>query len=344
MKGFFYLLIAGLFTACSAVRYIEINTYNPSEATYPQTVRKVLIVNNALPQSPDVGYEFKLLGTVQDTCRANADSALFDACRALGAAIVESDFFDDVLLFQEATRRDNAFYADVRLSPEEVASLCGETGADAVISFDRLLFDMKKEIRAFQESYLTGSIRVDVKGIVRSYLPGRGNPLLTAFVSDSLFWIEDAYNPEELSLLLPAPDNALRIAGSYIGSKIYPLFVPHWNNEMRWFFTGSGARWKEATAYAVSEKWENASERWQYIYDRTTRWGDKAKAASNLALACEITGQMEKALGWAEISFGLFEKNRGADDSRTREQQLYVEVLKQRIADDGKLNLQFGEE
>ncbi|MDR1644328.1 MAG: tetratricopeptide repeat protein [Tannerellaceae bacterium] len=344
MKGLLYLPVIGLLTACSAVRYIEISACNPSEVTYPPNVRKVLIVNNALPQSPDSGYEFNLMGAVQDTCRANADSALFDACRALGAAIVESEFFDDVLLFQEATRRDDASYADVQLSSEDVGALCAETGADAVISFDRLLFDMKKEIRAFPEGYLAGSIRIDVKGMVRSYLPGRKNPLLTAFVSDSL-WIEDvfSYSLEDLSLSLPAPDDALRIAGNFVGSKISPLFVPHWTNEVRWFFTNNGARWKEATAYAASGKWEKAAERWQYIHDKATRWSDKARSASNLALACEITGQMHKALEWAELAFDLFEKNKG-DDARTREQQLYIEALKQRIANDGKLNLQFGTE
>jgi hypothetical protein len=344
MKALLYLLIIGLLTACSAVRYMEISAYNPSETTYPKSVRKVLIVNNALPQPPDTGYEFKILGIPQDTCRMNADSALFDACRALGAAIAETDFFDDVLLFQDATRKDEAFYADVKLSPETVTSLCEETGADAVISFDRLLFDMKKEITAFAEGYVAGSIRVDVKGIVRSYLPGKVNPIITALVSDSVFWSEDAYTLEELTFQLPAPDEALQIACGIIGSKLYSIFVPHWENEIRWYFTGSGARWKEATAYAISEKWENASERWQYIYNTSSQWNDKARSASNLALACEISGQMEKALEWAEISLNLFEKNKGENYAQTHTQQFYTEALKQRILNDKKLNLQFGAE
>jgi hypothetical protein len=344
MKASFYLLIICLLTACSTVRYMEISAYNPSETTYPENVRKVLIVNNALPQPPDTGCEFKILGVLQDTCRMYADSALFDACRALGAAIAEADFFDDVLLFHEATRRDEVFYADVKLSPEAVNSLCEETGADAVISFDRLLFDMKNEITVLAEGYVSGSVRVDVRGVVRSYLPGRVNPTVTALVSDSIFWLNDAYNMEELDALFPAPGEALQIAANIIGIKLHPVFVPHWENEIRWYFTGIGARWKEAAAYATAGKWENASERWQYIYNTSSRWSDKAKSASNLALACEIGGQLEKALEWAEISRNLFEKNRGKDYARTRTQQLYSETLKQRILDDGKLNLQIGTE
>lgn len=343
MKVSFYLPALCLLAACSSVRYLEIETCNPSEITYPGIVRRVLIVNNALPQPPDSGYEFTCLGVAQDTCRANADSALQDACRALGSAIAGSGFFEDVLLFQETTRKEGAFYADIKLTQEEVQSLCEETGADAVISFDRLLFAMKKEVNAFMGGYVRGTIRVDILGIARSYLPGEKNPGITALVSDSVFWSEEAFSPEELSLLLPAPDEALRIAGNYAGSNLYSVFVPHWNSEIRWYFTGPGARWKEASACAVSEKWEKASERWQYIYDNSSRWSDKAKSASNLALACEINSRMEKALEWAEKSYNLFKTHKGKDDLHTSSQQLYTEILRKRILNDRKLNLQFGE-
>jgi hypothetical protein len=319
---------------------MEIETYNPSEITYPEHIRKVLLVNNAAPQPSDVGYVFHLFGVAQHVGKVETDSALFDACRALGTAIAETDFFDDVLFFHEETNKDNS----LKLTPEEVNALCGETETDAIISFDRLLFDMQKEIVTLSEGYVIGSIRIDVKGIARSYLPGKINPAITVLVSDSIFWLEDAYTPEELDLLLPAPEEALRVAGKYIGSKLHPLFVPHWENEMRWYFTGSAARWKEATVYATSGKWEKASERWQYIYNSSSRWSDKAKSASNLALASEIAGRPEKALEWAKIAHKLFDSKKGSESSHTQMLQLSVETLEKRILNDKKLNLQFGEE
>jgi hypothetical protein len=207
-----------------------------------------------------------------------------------------------------------------------------------------MLFTMKKEIKSFAEGYLTGSIRIDIAGIARSYLPGRRNPVITVMASDSIFWLEDAFSLEELALRLPAPDDALRVAGKYMGLKLHPIFVPHWETETRWYFTGSGARWKEATVYVISEKWEHASERWQYIHNTSVRWSDKAKSASNLALACEISGRMEDALKWAKIAHSLFESKKGKDNPHTRMQQLYVEALEKRMMNDKKLNLQFGEE
>ena len=91
-------LIAWLFSACSTIEYIGIETYNPAEVTFPKSVKNVLVVNNALPQPDSLGYTYKLYGVIQDTARINADSALFDACRSLGKSIAEESFFKDVLL------------------------------------------------------------------------------------------------------------------------------------------------------------------------------------------------------------------------------------------------------
>lgn len=144
MRSILFIGIAGLLSACSTINYVGIETYNPAEVTFPENVAKVLIVNNAVPQPEDAGYEYTLQGEKQDTCKAKADSALFDACRTLGEAIVEASYFNDVLLYHDAVRKDNQAFLDTKLTQGQVVSLCDETGADAVISIDRLLFDMKK--------------------------------------------------------------------------------------------------------------------------------------------------------------------------------------------------------
>jgi len=326
------------------MRYIGIETFSPAEITYPADVKKILIVNNAVPQPPDAGYDYNLLGTVQDTCQAHADSALFQACKSLGNAIVETDFFQDVLLFHENTRRDTAFLLDKRLTQEEVISLCNETGADAVISLDRLLFTMSKIVVKGYEGFLFGSIEVKATGVVRSFLPSRESPQTTIMFEDSVFWVEEAPNLQILDKLFPTPDEALITAGDYIGNKIYTVFVPHWERDTRWYYTGSGSRWKEASSYAANEKWENAYERWIYIFERSSSWKSKAKLASNIALYFELNGDMNQAVEWAEKSSDLFKDNSPEDDRNRVLQEAYKTQLIERIQADKKLNLQFGDE
>ena len=225
MRTTLYLLMACLFSACNTIEYIGIETYNPAEITFPKNVDKVLIVNNAVPQPDDVGYTYNLYGTVQDTARAHADSALYDACHSLGKSIVDVSFFNDVLLYHDGTRQDTKYLVDEKLTPEAVKELCRETGTDAVISLDRLLFRMEKDVVAFAEGFVVGGVDIEITGVVRGYLPGRDNPLATVYVQDSVFWSESADNMELLKLYLPSPDEALRAAGQYIGRLLRTLFL-----------------------------------------------------------------------------------------------------------------------
>lgn len=343
MKTTLYLLMACLFSACSTIEYVGIETYNPAEITFPKNVGKVLIVNNAVTQPDDVGYAYYLYGNAQDTARAHADSALYKACHSLGKSIVDVSFFNDVLLYQGGTRQDTKYLVDEKLTPEVVNELCRETETDAIISFDRLLFQMEKNVVALSESFVAGRIDVDITGVVRSYLPGRDKPLATVYVQDSVFWSENADNIEQLKRYLPSPDKALQAAGQYIGTKVTPNFVPHWDNENRWLYKGEGARWKEATAYALADKWDEAASRWKYVYENSSRWAERAKAASNLALYNEMKTQLQEAYNLAAKSYELFNNKKGEEYNYTKMQRLYMEALGNRIRSDQKLNKQFGE-
>lgn len=343
MKTILYLLVVCLFSACSTIEYFGIETYNPAEITFPKNIEKVLIVNNAVPQPGDVAYTYNLYGTVQDTARACADSALYDACYSLGKSLVDASFFKDVLLYHDGIRQDTKYLEDEKLTPEIVSELCKETGTDAIISFDRLLFQTEKNVVAFTEGFIIGSVDVDITGVVRGYLPGRENPLATIYVKDSISWSEHATNLEQLEIYLPLPEEVLRAAGQYIGTELIPNFVPHWDKEERWFYRSEGARWKEATAYAFSAKWEDAASRWKYIYDNSSRWKERAKAASNIALYYEMKTQLQEAYDWAVKSYEIFKDKKGEDYSYAKMQRLYVDALAKRVRSDQKLNKQFSE-
>lgn len=344
MRTHFFLLIACLFTACSTVEYINIETYNPAEVTFPKSVEKVLIVNNAVSQPDNIGFTYTLYGEKQDTLRCDVDSALFKACHSLGKSIVESSFFNDVLLYQEKTRRDNDYLKDEKLTPEKVRELCEQTGTDAIISLDRLLFELEKNVAGLGGGLVAGKVNVKMAGVIRGYLPDRENSLATIYVEDSVFWSEGAENPTILKLYIPSTDEALKVAGEYIGTKVTPYFIPHWQKETRWLFKSEGALWKEATAYVRAEKWEEAAQRWRAIYQKSSSWKERGKAASNLALYYEMNTQLKEAFDWANKSYKLFKENGGEEYNQTNVQQLYVETLGKRIQSNLKLNKQFGQE
>jgi len=344
MRSTFYFLICLLLSSCATIQYIGIETYNPAEITFPEHVNKVLIVHNAVPQPDQAGYEYNLFGVLQDTCRAKADSALFDAARTLGKAIAEEGYFEDVLLYHEMTRTDNAYLADTKLTQEQVRELCVANDVEAVISIDRLLFNMKKQVSRFAGGFVTGLIDVEIIGTVRAYLPSRENALTTVLVKDSIGWGEHAMDLEDLSQVLPDPETALRTAGNYMGLAIFTNFVPHWQNSVRWYYTGMTTTWKEASAFVSTEKWENAMNRWKSIYEKSSSGKEKAKSASNIALAYEVNTDLEKAHEWAKIAYELFKKNKGEEAKETQLQEAYMNTLAERIRSNTKLNIQFGQQ
>lgn len=343
MKTALFTIVSLLcLSACGSINYVNIETHKPAGITFPAVVKKVLIVNNAVPQPEYIGYEYLLKGIEQDTARVKADSALFDACRALGLSILETGYFNDVLLFHEPTRTDDQPLSDERLTPETVSLLCEENDADAIISIDRLLFEMKKTVTEISPLSCIGVIDVKIDAVLRAYLPGPASPLAKVLMADSVYWAEEAESLVTLQRYLPDPETALREAGKYLGAKASPNFVPHWQNEIRWYYTGGTTAWKQASAYANAQRWKMAMNVWESIYNSTSAENAKAKSASNIAFSCEMQGDYGKALEWAEKSLLLFKK-KGEDTKNYQLLYHYTNALRDRIQENRKLGIQFGE-
>ena len=333
-----------LLTACSSINYLSIDTFNPAEVTFPSSANKVLIVNHAVPQPADWGYSYTVDGKVKATQGAKADSALVDFCQSLGEAMVAEEFFQDVMLYHEPTRTDQHPEYDLKMSAQQVDSLCEVAGADLLISLDRLLFESDREETDLGGGFTVGNIKVRMAGVIRAYLPGRSAPLATVQIVDSVAWEQSADLAPILNELLPTPEEALRTAGSYLGAKARVNFVPHWQRETRWYFSASGALRKEAAAYAANERWEKAEERWSRLWQSARGWKSQAQAASNLALCEEMKGDLQKAHEWATTSYELFKQKVGEEDQQTQLLELYVKALTERIRSDQKLDVQIGKE
>lgn len=331
-----------LLTACGGINYVGIETCNPGEVTFPPQAKKILMVNNALPQPEDSGYTYTLLGVVQDTATAKTDSALFDLCKACGRSILDASYFEDVLLLHDPLREKGRSLSDIKLTQEQVADLCEANNVDAVVSLDKMLFSMNRKIENIGGGFLSGKIKVKMNGIMRVYLPERIQPLATILIEDSVFFEQIADNLRLLNLYLPVADDALRIAGDYLGDKVASYFVPHWNEENRWFYSSANSRWKEAMAYASAGNWDEAKEIWKLLYQSSSSDTKRAKLASNIALTEEMQNRLNEAYNWAGKAANLFQKSEGTESDNTKLLKAYQEVLRLRIQSDQKLNIQIG--
>ena len=338
---FIFLIIL---CSCSTYHYISIETINPAEITFSKDMRRLLIVNNALPQD-DVPFE-STLRRLPESFTISSDSTAFDFCRTLGEALADFQGFDDVRLLEGSLRKDLSLLSASALTYEKIELLCDEHESDIVISLDCLLYKINEDERNVFGFQMQSVIDVEISGLLRIYAQGKETLMTAIILADTLspdIWFE--YHDNDIWNVLLAADqtNLLRESARYLAHEARKHFIPYWNEDIRWYYVSSQSRWKEASVYAASDKWDKASEIWNELYKRTSSWKQQARLASNLALATELTGDLGEALRYAKLSHQLMIDHSGAEDTTTKRQELYVNVLSSRITEAQKLRLQMAE-
>lgn len=338
----FFIIASALLTACNPIRYITIETFNPADVTFLPEIKKIIIVNNAVTQPPEAGH-LKTLNKVVSMDTINADSAIWKFCLALGTVVQNAHYFNNVLIWHDSLRTDRDYLQDRALTREQVNRICRESGADAVISVDRLLFNSIRNVQEITGKFYTGQISIYMHGLLRSYLPGRLLPVAEVSVSDSLFWNNASDNLEQLNRVLPSGKETIEELAVYAGARNLTRFIPHWQEATRWYYHSGESRWKEARVLASHNKWEEAAVCWERIYSNEKSLAKKAKAAHNIALANEITGDFVKALEWENRSLELLKaQGIGKNKDKIKQTRNYIDILSERLEENQKLNMQIG--
>ena len=323
-----------LLTSCSTIRFIGIETLEPSELHVPHTVRRVLIVDNAaMPSATSCSLT---LGKIPlEVKEVTTDSMAFYYCHTLGERIADAHRYDDVRLYDRAYRPSHL--SDQPLSASEVRQLCTDESVDAVISLDGLRFSVKGDINPLY-FFTSDPLQVDVSGVLRLSIPSDPLPIVrTVYLSDTLHAAFEGTidSPEAIS---QAMRTVLREVSLYMADRSSSRFVPHWEPNVRWYYTSSSSAWKEASAYAAAEKWKEASIIWHRLYDQARNWKLKARLASNIAVSEELCGNLSIASDWAERSYTHYLEYASVVDSTTlNRQRRYTEVMKQRLRSDKEL-------
>ena len=334
--------MASVFFSCQSFRVVQIETYNPATISFPHDIRTVMIVNNAAQQPDGVGHKLVYFQHADTALSISVDSMAYHFCRSLGKEIAESPFFDDVRLCEDTLRRDSVFYRSQPLTVDYVKWFCEAYDVDAIITLDMFFFRTLMYNSDKFDYINRNRLKIELAGELKTIWPSE-NVAFTVPFTDSLIWTMDYYNPVEMFTLQDI-QYAMRYLSENTGNSMHIHFVPYWSADERWYYTGIASDWKRASAFAAVEKWESAANIWESLFDRTTQKKQKARLASNLALARELTGDFSKALEYAEKACTLYNEMTDGDDPFRKMQQSYSELLKKRIEDNRKLSDQLQEQ
>lgn len=341
---FAIVFVSFIFFSCRSFKVIEIETYNPSGITFPPEVKTVMIVNNSAQQPDGVGHNFKSFSKADSILSVSADSTAYRLCISLGKAMAESPVFNDVRICEDTLRRDSLFYNIRPFTADEVKAFCADYGVDALISLDKLYFNTVFYETDTKNFIMGNAISAEISGELRALWPGQKEVYAIPF-TDSLAWFMDEnqlFGDAVMILSMPDVKLAMFYLADYTGQKLHANFVPFWSEDQRWYYTNMSSEWKRGSVYAAAEKWAEAAKIWEPLFESANKWKSKAYLASNLALCNEMTGNFEKAVGYAEISYALFKEHNSESDP-VRMQEVYLGILKSRSEADQLLSRQLHE-
>lgn len=150
---------------------------------------------------------------------------------------------------------------------------------------------------------------------------------------DTIQWMEPVYSFKEAKRMLPPRKDAVLNAADIAGSQFAEFLVPHWIEVDRMYYLAGNSETKQTENLIKQYQWMEAAKIWK----KNTSNKNKhiaAKSMFNMALACEMNGEMDAAIDWAIKSFYVFGSKNQVHAFNCQE---YIRILSQRKLDIQKI-------
>ncbi|MCE5205878.1 MAG: DUF6340 family protein [Porphyromonadaceae bacterium] len=337
------MAISLLLGSCAGIKYLTVETREPAQVALPSRVFSLAIVNNVVQQPDDIGHETQLIGrSTQERSKASSDSIAIYYTEALAQFLNEEDYFQNVLFYPEPLRSDDNFFQERPLTPEKMNAIRNKTGADAIISLDKLIIQTEKKDQFRQQGYTYSQMIGRINSILRVYLPTMEGKIPAVQYTDSMRWegLDIQNIPAYADITLPTREEVMKQLAVRAAEKMTYVFAPHWEKQDRWYYSLPNALMREGESFVKSANWAAAIEKWEAFYNSRSNKTEKAKAANNLAFAWEMMDDMKQALEWANISFQIFDQSSAPNSLDRRRALLYKKELERRVNTSNKLNME----
>ncbi len=317
------ILIAGIMLGgCKSYEYFTIDVMEPAEIYLPKSLNTLLITHNAQRDtSQSQGTKFTIFGEkLTDTVFRNrwlADTALATLQDMLGQIGRFETIVDDSSGLGLPDESDK--YTQTHLN--HLKTQCQDINADAVlifsllnksISYDIYYGDFGNTFGEFEAIFSTRWLLI--------------NPFTAKLIDEKI--IRDTFylpvsNPYSQSDASNYRQSVQLLNDAAISSAIeYAAYLsPHYAQTERLIFVKGDKNIKKGYESATMGEWKIAAALWR---DGLSKKDNKirAKASFNLAVANEMEGLLEPALGWAQQSYNFFPDTLNAT---------YINILEERI-------------
>lgn len=314
-------VLAMLAAGCSKYAYVSLNYPLPPEATLPEEVRSIAILNRSLPGEEfrgDQTAEAILTGEV-----AGSDRLASDECvRGVYDAVTGLPDTELVIPVQLRMPGTGTRELPEMLDWEMVEEICEREGADALLvletfdsNSDLLVSTARNQVASLittgpPSPELPGQVKVNVTSTWRMYDPVN-HRIIDQYRHDSYMDFDTRGGI--------LPPTALPEAAYMAGRAYMERYLPGHYRVRRQLYqrTGGSAKHQFRAGYRRSEvaNWEGAAGIWLELTDHPKR-KTAGRACLNMAVASEVMGEYGAALDWAQRSYEYYDDKLGREYSK----------------------------
>jgi hypothetical protein len=303
LKLFILALGAVFLSSCTGLLYTSLDVLRPAKVAFAPDANDLLIINNSVNQPPEYGHKTEFLYETPKNVMIKTDSSSIFCLGALSEDLEGKDFFSSVQLIPNTINDGTDFFNIRNLSDEKVKELCLANHANVILSLDKIKVndDLTEDYLTESSSYLTTLVFKFETYWSIHYL---NNPEVTSVqYTDTVYWESESYYRKNAMNELPDRNDALVDGALNVGHKTVNRFIPYWDKVDRYFFNPGNKLMKRGMDSVYVKNWKSAINLWKIEYNRTKSARLKAQAANNIAIAYEITGDLDNALNYATQAY-----------------------------------------
>lgn len=325
-KALLILAITVVITvSCNTYKTFTINVMEPAELIIPQDIRHLLVASNFQPDTNGLNFEIYeenfpdtlYIDTVLASAATDYLTGSINYNERFTAAVYDSLFIDLPRTAEEISNNDLKRLKDI----------CTVEEADAIV----LLSEADKKIDYSVYAGFVGGY-YSIYKVILSTRWMFINPFTSKLIDqksyqDTLYYKLSGFYGTREPELYQAGQELLIQTVEYAAGEYASRITPHFAESKRIVFDVGNKYLKKGYRTAQTGDWLKAAEIWQKTLENSNTLV-RARGAFNIALANEMEGLLEPAIGWAEESYRFF------PDSIN---YTYIEILKERLKQQDEL-------
>jgi len=340
----FIILIFGtvFLASCSESLYTSLDVLRPAKVAFAKNANNLLIINNTTKQPDNLGHRTDLLNQKTKSVSIDTDSIPLFCLSALTEELDSKGFFTNVQFKQNSQNTSTNFSIINPIDKDSINQLCRTNQADVILSLDKIkVNDDISEYYLNESSSFLGVLEVRYESYWSIHYPNSTESTQIQF-KDTIFWESESYVRKEVMNQLPKRMDGIIDGALYVGKKSVTRFLPYWDKADRYFYSNRNKFIKQGIDSIYTKSWKSAINSWEKAI-KSKSHSTQYIAANNMAVAYEISGNIDKAIEYASFAYAAIGKSYTFDYKTLVHLLEYLEELKVRQKEIKTLKEQLGE-